>query len=606
MTRTSNPESRPRSPAPLHRDGSTKRPLHPLRTSAPARLLALSLLLSGFALVESRAGALSPEESLARIEVEPGFRVELFAAEPDVIDPVAMTFDARGRAFVCEMREMEDLPATVPGTKGVVRMLEDSDGDGRADRSVVFADGLSFPGGIVPFRDGFYVLCTPDLLWLRDTDGDDVADERRVVLTGFAQGNAEHRFNNLKWDPEDRIHAANGGGGGVLSLPGASVVPGSPVSPPLDLSGRDFSFDPWAEMAFESNRASGGPVRAPDWFRGETRQTAGGFGLTFDERGRKFVCHNEMHCSMVVMQEADLARNPSHPTREIALDVTAHPGPSDPVFPLSEPQRWRIDRTDRRAREMADKFRPDQLRVNGYFTAACGVTSYRSALFPPSHRGSIFVCDAAQNLVHRARVEESGSIVSVIRADEGTEFLRSSEQWFRPVNLEQGPDGALYVLDFHREIIETAASIPDDILATLDLRAGADMGRIYRVVPDATATSRERPQDGRSEAAADADLADADLADQDLADAADDALCEALPSGTLWRRATARRLLLERDARTSSERLRSMATDPRAPDHARAAAIGILARWGELDEATRLAALGDPAPRVRETALRAR
>ncbi|MCA9429256.1 MAG: dehydrogenase, partial [Candidatus Omnitrophica bacterium] len=148
---------------------------------------ALALLMACQA--PSVAG-LSPEESLKTMEVEDGFQIDLFASEPDVVDPVAIAFDESGRVYVAEMREMEVLPALEPGTKATIRRLEDTDHDGKIDQAVLFAEGLSFPSGLAPFRGGVYALCTPDLLYLKDTDGDGKSDIKEVVLTGFAQGNA--------------------------------------------------------------------------------------------------------------------------------------------------------------------------------------------------------------------------------------------------------------------------------------------------------------------------------------------------------------------------------------------------------------------------------
>jgi hypothetical protein len=223
------------------------------------------------------------------------------------------------------------------------------------------------------------------------------------------------------------------------------------------------------------------------------------------------------------------------------------------------------------------------LRPSGYFTAACGVTVYRAGLFPRSHHGSLFVCDAAQNLVHRALLLERGTTLLARRADEGTEFLRASDPWFRPVNLHVGPEGALYVLDFYREIIETAASIPPDILETLDLRAGAELGRIYRITPTEAPGYSIRTMDAMSEEDLIAGLADPNA----------------------WRRTTAQRLLIERDTRSDAalQALRRAALDGE-DSRGRLHALWTLEGLDALDDATLLAALDDPHPRLREHALR--
>jgi putative membrane-bound dehydrogenase-like protein len=507
----------------------------------------------------SNAQPLSPEESLSRIEIEEGFRAELFASEPNVVDPVAMTFDEYGRVFVAEMREMEVLPALEPGTQATIRLLEDTDGDGRIDKGTVFAEGLSFPSGLAPFDGGLFVLCTPDLLFLRDNTGDGIADEKEVILTGFAQGNAEHRFNNLTWAADNWIYAANGHGGGKV------FDPKDPDSEPLDLTGRDFRFNPWTGE-----------------FESVSRQVSGGYGLTFDDWGRRFVCHNEIHAMHVILPENYLKRNLNLAVREMGENISADGLVDSPVYPISSPQDWRIERTTRRAATMADSFRETQLRANGYFTASCGVTVYRADLFPPSHQGSLFVCDAAQNLVHRDLLTENGVSMLAARADEGTEFLRSSDQWFRPVNLCLGPEGALYVVDFYREIIETGASIPEDIQAKIDLRAGHDRGRIYRIVPEKVDSTYQPIR---------------------LYSYSSKELVPFLGHPNAWLRQTAQRLLIQRDAQETVPLLRKMVSESETP-HGKYHALWALEGLGSLDVESVQKALEDTHPRIRENAIR--
>lgn len=524
--------------------------MNPLVRRALPALLAVA--------VSAAAGPLSPEESLKTIEIEKGFQIELFASEPDVVDPVAMTFDESGRVYVAEMREMEVLPALEPGKLGTIRRLEDGDGDGRIDRSTVFAEGLSFPSGLAPHDGGVFALCTPDLLYLKDVDGDGKADVREVVLTGFAQGNAEHRFNNLVWGLDNWIHSANGHGGGKVHLPGDE-------SKVVDLAGRDFRFNP-RTGEFES----------------ESRQLPGGFGLSFDDWGRKFVCHNESFCLHVILDEYYLTRNPDLSLRSTGENISADGRVDSRVFPISAPQQWRIDRTSQRAQTMADRFRDSQLSVNGYFTAACGVTVYRGDRFPETHIGSIFACDAAQNLVHRALLAEKGVSMTAHRADEGTEFLRSTDQWFRPVNLSVGPDGALYVLDFYRDIIETAASIPEDILANLDLRAGSEAGRIYRIVHESNPAPYQPVK---------------------LAGLGEKEWVEKLSHPNSWVRETAQRLIVDSGDASLAPLLEEAARSEGSPV-GRLHALWALQGLGALSEETLLGALADEHARIREHSIK--
>ncbi|GAG49155.1 unnamed protein product, partial [marine sediment metagenome] len=157
-----------------------------------------------------------PEKAEATFEVEPGFRVELVAAEPLVMDPVGMSFDERGRLFVAEMRgynqgnetpaaEARDL-AMATEKLGRVKLLEDTDGDGRFDTSTVYVDDLIWPNGVMAYDGGLFVAAAPELLYCKDTDADGKADLRRVVYTGFGYSNWQHLPNSFRWGLDNRIH----------------------------------------------------------------------------------------------------------------------------------------------------------------------------------------------------------------------------------------------------------------------------------------------------------------------------------------------------------------------------------------------------------------
>src|SRR5262245_24414624 len=160
------------------------------RTIFPVLLGLVALALPGWA--EDRPAApLSPREELATLRLaDPALKVELVAAEPDVVSPVAIAWDEDGRMFVAEMVDYPSGPAA-----GRVRMLEDRDGDGRYERATVFADRLAYPTGVLPWEGGVLVTAAPDIWFFQDRDGDGRADERRVVLTGFGEGNQQLRVN---------------------------------------------------------------------------------------------------------------------------------------------------------------------------------------------------------------------------------------------------------------------------------------------------------------------------------------------------------------------------------------------------------------------------
>ena len=223
-----------------------------------------------------RIPATEPDRALATFRLKPGFRIELAAAEPLIQSPVAMSFDENGRLYVVEMIDYSERREEHLGR---IRLLEDTDGDGRFDKATVFADNLPWPTAIICANGGVFVGATPDVLFLKDTNGDGVADVRETVFTGFGQGvarlNVQQLVNSFNWGLDNRIHGANGGNGGAI------ISTGSPQAKPLDIRGRDFAFDARTRTIFPE---SGG----------------GQYGLSFDNSGRKFVCSNSSHIRAVM------------------------------------------------------------------------------------------------------------------------------------------------------------------------------------------------------------------------------------------------------------------------------------------------------------------
>src|SRR5206468_10771708 len=157
------------------------------------------------------ASSLTPGQAILSFRLEPGLKIELVASEPLVGDPVAMAFDETGRMFVAENRGYPTGPGEGKPPAGIIAMLEDTDGDGRYDKRTVFADHLTFPNGVMPWRGGLFVTCAPDLLYLKDTDGDGRADVRRVVLTGFAtNGSTQLRVSHPTLGLDGWIYLTSG------------------------------------------------------------------------------------------------------------------------------------------------------------------------------------------------------------------------------------------------------------------------------------------------------------------------------------------------------------------------------------------------------------
>lgn len=371
-------------------------------------------------------GPLTPTEALGTLHVPKGFEVRLAAHEPNVASPVAMAFDADGRMFVAEMR---DYP--IHAGSGSVRLLEDRDGDGVFEHATVFASALTYPSGVLPWRRGILVTAAQELLYLEDTDHDGRADIRRVLLTGFGKGNTQHLLNGLQHGIDNWIYGTPGLTGGHVRAPGAE--------PSVDLAGRDFRFRPDT---------------------GQLEAVTGGsqFGMTFDDWGRRFINVHDNHIVHPMLPASALNRNPWLITRSVQESISDH-GNLPRVFGLSRP--------------------PFSFEPNS--DSACGLTIDRSGALPPGFSGSAFSCQPARNLVHRDVIAARGPSFVAHRGEADSEFLASTDYWFRPVNLAFGPDGALYVADMYRAVIEHPEYIPKELLAKLDLRAGSDRGRIYRI-----------------------------------------------------------------------------------------------------------------------------
>lgn len=513
-----------------------------------------------------------PPDALKTFRVLDGFRMELLAAEPLVTDPVAMDYDEDGRAYVVEMRDYpytdkaSDKPFTERTTDlplGRIRILEDTDGDGVFDRSTVFAENLSWPTGLAFWKGGVFVTATPDVWYLKDTDGDRKADVRRKVFTGFRKFNVQAVINNLKWGLDHRIYGAGATNGGQVRKAE------EPEAKPLLMTARDFRFDPRTE--------------ALELLSGGAR-----FGNAFDDWGNRFICNIRNPVQHVVLPSHYLARNPFLPVRS-ALHDAAPAGDTLPVYRASPPEPWRVLNAQRLARDTTRVSPRSESTAAGYVTSACGVTIYRGSAYPARYYGNVFLGEVSGNLVHRQTLAPQGVTFTATRADANTEFVTSTDNWFRPVNFVNAPDGTLHLLDMYRETIEHPWSIPDDIKAHLDLESGRDRGRIYRLTPPGFRV----PPPPR------------------LGSATTEQLVAVLENPNAWWRGTAHRLLFERQDRAAEPLLRKLLqahTPPaaRSPDVkalGRLHALYSLEGLGCLTEADLRAALEDPVAGIREHAV---
>ena len=507
-----------------------------------------------------RFPALEPAQALASFQVRKGFRLELVASEPLVNSPVTMAFDEHGRLFVVEMIDYSERRDETPHG-GRIRLLEDTDGDGRFDKSTVFADNLPWPTAVICYGGGIFVGASPDIIWLKDTNGDGKADERNVVFTGFGSGvtrlNVQALINSFNWGLDNRIHGATGPNGGNAVRATATNAP-----PALDLRGKDFSFEP---RSLRIQPETGG----------------GQYGLSFDSVGRKFVCSNSDHLQMLMYELRHGIRNPQLAMPGPRISIAAD-GPAAEVFRISPDEPWRIIRTRWRVSGVVPGMVEGGGRVSGYFTGATGATIYRGDAYGLEFVDNAFIGDAGGNLVHRKVLVPNGVALTGKRpADEqNSEFIASRDTWFRPVHFQNGPDGCLYIADMYREVIEHPWSIPEAIKKHIDLNSGNDRGRIYRVVPEGF-KQPARPQ---------------------LATATTSLLVANLASPNGWTRDTAARLLYERQDRRAVPELEKLLRSRSM--HGRLHALYTLQGLISLESRHVLAALGDPEERVREHAVK--
>ena len=458
-----------------------------------------------------RIAATEPEKALETFEIREGFSLKLAAHEPDVVDPIAMAFDADGGMYVIEMRGYSERRED---RLGRIRYLEDKDNDGIFESSTIFKDGLKWPTGIVCYKGGVFVGVTPDLIYLKDEDGDRVADREGVVFTGFGPENSrlnmQALFNSFHWGPDNRIWGAAAASGGRVTRPGSS-------EPPIVLRRADFSFDP-EKLDF---RLENGTAQ---------------YGMSFDSQGHRFVCSNSRHVIWVAYERSDVIPNPYFNLPSALTDI-ADDGAAAPVYRISPDEPWRVVRTRWRVSGVVRGMIEGGGRVSGYFTSATGIHMYWGDAYGDGFRDNVFVGDVGSNLVHRKILRMNQNSIQPIATrpdDEQTiEFLRSRDNWFRPASFATGPDGCLYICDMYRETIEHPWSLPPGIKQHLDLNSGNDRGRIYRVEQQGF----RRPQVPR------------------LSKASDDELRSlARSSSNDWSQTTARRLLYERGQAIESKR----------------------------------------------------
>lgn len=476
------------------------------------------------------APALHPEAALKTLRVAPGFRVEIVASDPLLFDPVAIAIGPDGRMWVVEMRAFmpnadgagEDAPI------GTIATLEDTNNDGRMDKRTEFASGLILPRALALVADGVLVAEPPNLWFMRDTDNDGKADDKQLVANDYGNpSNPEHSANGLLWGFDNWIYSAN------------------------------------HTTRFRYER--GQWKREPTAFRGQ-------WGIAQDDFGQLYFNNNSVALYTDTLPAEYLLRNRNLPNPR---------GANVQLARASEISVWpaRVTTGVNRGYKI--------LREDGtlpVLTAASGPAIYRGTLFPASFHGDAFICEPAGNLVKRLVIEERDGIPRVRNAYEQTEFLASTDERFRPVNLYNGPDGSLYVVDMYRGVIQHRIFLTTYLrnqIKERGLEAPLGMGRVYRIVPENVARHTA----------------------PNLAKATPSQLVDALHHEDAWVRETAQRLLVERQDASTASALRRLATNSSRPV-TRAHALWTLDGIDAVDWPTATAALRDAEPRVASAAVR--
>jgi len=472
------------------------------------------------------------EKILSTFEIHPDFQIELVASEPQVFSPVDVEFDERGRPFVMEM-----LGYPFPDDPGRIAVLDDRDGDGVYETRTVFAEGFAMANSLLPYDGGVLVVSPPDILFLKDTDGDDVADVREVVITGVTVANPEDSINGLTHGIDNWIYAANGGNSGALAWPEGGE--------PVPIREDDLRFN------LRSRRIE------------RTGRAAQGFELAFDAWGRMFNVNNTYPLNHQVFPGRDIEGLPQPRTGTLnALPDELENGLVR-IYPIGE-QVTRVNH-------------PEQ---SGYFSGACSPYCYLGGAFGPVFDGNFFTCDVVLNLVHRWILEPKGTTFVAHRDDRPkAEFLASTDRAFRPVNSTTAPDGSMWVVDMHRVVIEHPEWIPDEIEATLDLNAGKNQGRLFRITPKGGLPS-VKPEFPRDDA---------------------NRVARLLESPNQWTRITAQRLLVQWNDPVAVPALRAIARESQIPV-ARAHALWTLQGMNELDDDTLLTAFQSSSDELLEQA----
>lgn len=480
------------------------------------------------------APVLTPAEALKTFKLPPGFHLELVASEPLIEEPIALTFDPDGRMYVVELRGY--MPDTEGGQKelepvGRVTLLEDTDGDGKMDKATRFMEGLVSPRAVGLAGGGVLVAEPPTLWYAKDTDGDGKADKKEAIAGdyGARNPNPEHKANGLVYGLDNWIYNAN------------------------------------YPVRFKFNAAKGTFTRDGSTSKGQ-------WGIAQDDVGRLYYNTNSAMLRGDLAPSQYLSRNP-YLANPAGLNVSLA---TNKVYPS-------------RVNPGVNRGYTNTLNEKGYLTgvtAACGPTVYRGDNFGSEYSNNAFVCEPSGNVVIRHVITQNGvGLNGKSVQHEGLDFLTSTDERFRPVNLYTAPDGTLYVVDMYRGILQHAAYLTAYLKNQIEQRGlekGLHLGRIYRVVSD---TQKPGPQPRLSKAT--------------VAE-----LVKNLSHANGWWRDTSQRLLIERQDASAVPLLTALIKAKDSNPLARIHALWTLEGLNKLDDDLVAEAMADKDARVRVAAIR--
>ncbi|SOE22224.1 putative membrane-bound dehydrogenase domain-containing protein [Spirosomataceae bacterium TFI 002] len=501
--------------------------------------------------ISSNNTDLSPEllKALSDFEIMDGFKIELVASEPLICDPVAMEIDEDGNFYVAEM---PGYPMDLSKT-GKIKRLIDTNGDGFPDKSEVFADSLTLPMGIMKWEDGLLVADAPDVLFISDKNKDGKADRKEAMLTGFSLSNPQHNMNTPKFGVDNWIYVAHSGAINSFSYEHVFGDKGSDVR---------FPNNPKASKL--NDNADGRSVRfKPETFEIESLSGESQYGHTTDPWGHRFYTDNANHLFYEAMDARYLDKNRNLVLAE-AMEKFSDHGNACEVFPITENPNHQL------------------LTDVGIVTSSCGITWYDGGAFGPNFNNVTFVGEPVHNLVHADVIQPKGASFTGKRLLENKEFLASKDPWFRPVNFYVGPDGALYVIDYYRQIVEHPEWMSEEVNESGALYNGTNKGRIYRITPTSG-------------------IAMDWLNKLNLSSKTSSELVDLLSNNNGWYRRTAQRLLFQRKDISVAEKLKQSLQGQN--DLAKIPALWLLQDWGKLNAEDLTASLNSKESGIKENAL---